>query len=95
MSSGLRTSPTGSATGVSLTDTLLTTIDNPQQRQYNGIAFNNDGKSFIQFSAPPPATATYLQAVNPNDGALIGQPKPLSDTTFASVDLGAVRPIRR
>ncbi|MEU6709377.1 DUF7507 domain-containing protein [Streptomyces wuyuanensis] len=80
---------TGSATGVSLTDTLLTTIDNPQQRQYNGIAFNNDGELFIQFSAPAPATATYLQAVNPNNGALIGQPKLLSDTTFASVDLGA------
>lgn len=80
---------TGSATGVSLTDTLLTTISNPQQRQYNGIAFNNDGELFIQFSAPAPATATYLQAVNPNNGALIGQPKLLSDTTFASVDLGA------
>ncbi|MFJ9805726.1 DUF7507 domain-containing protein [Streptomyces wuyuanensis] len=80
---------TGSATGVSLTDTLLTTISNPQQRQYNGIAFNNDGELFIQFSAPAPATATYLQAVNPNNGALVGQPKLLSDTTFASVDLGA------
>ncbi|MFG3479935.1 hypothetical protein ACGF3K_32595 [Streptomyces sp. NPDC047980] len=80
---------TGSATGVALTDTLLTTINNPQQRQYNGIAFNNDGELFIQFSAPAPSTATYLQAVNPNNGALIGQPKLLSDTTFASVDLGA------
>ncbi|MGW8954338.1 DUF7507 domain-containing protein [Streptomyces sp. NPDC055709] len=80
---------TGSATGVALTDTLLTTINNPQQRQYNGIAFNNNGELFIEFSSPAPSTATFLQAVNPNNGALIGQAKQLSDTTFASVDLGA------
>ncbi|WP_327687191.1 DUF7507 domain-containing protein [Streptomyces sp. NBC_00467] len=78
---------TGSATGVALPTTLLTKIDNPQQRQYNGIAFNNDGELFIEFSGPNPST--FLQSVNPNSGALIDQPKLLSDTTFVSVDLGA------
>ncbi|MFJ3234590.1 hypothetical protein [Streptomyces sp. NPDC086787] len=79
---------TGSQTGVQLQMKRLTTIDNPEQRQYNGIAFNNDGALFIQFSDSS-SSNTYLQAVNPNTGALIAQPKLLSDTTFTSVDLGA------
>ncbi|MEU2158358.1 hypothetical protein ABZ532_25665 [Streptomyces sp. NPDC019396] len=80
---------TGSATGTPLSMTVLTHIDNPQQRQYNGIAFDNAGKLFIEYSTVPPSAVTFLQAVNPNNGQLIGQPKRLSDQAFVSVDLGA------
>ncbi|MFD5427655.1 hypothetical protein [Streptomyces sp. NPDC127084] len=80
---------TGSATGAALPMRELAQINNPQQRQYNGIAFDNQGKLFIEYSTVTPSAVTFLQAVNPNNGQLIGQPKRLSDQAFVSVDLGA------
>ncbi|SDS60585.1 conserved repeat domain-containing protein [Streptomyces sp. TLI_053] len=77
---------TGSATGTPLASTTVSVIDNPGSNSYNGIAFDNAGHLFVEYTD---GTNTYLKELDPNTGALISGPKPYSDNAFLSVDLGA------
>ncbi|MFJ8039025.1 beta strand repeat-containing protein [Kitasatospora sp. NPDC096147] len=77
---------TGSATGTRLTSTTVSVIDNPGSASYNGIAFDNGGHLFVEYTD---GSSTFLKELDPNSGALINGPKPYSDNAFLSVDLGA------
>ncbi|MGW3184514.1 DUF7507 domain-containing protein [Kitasatospora sp. NPDC001119] len=77
---------TGSATGVPLTSTTLSTLDNPTDRSFNGAAFDNVGNLYIEFTS---GTTTYLERLNPNTGAVTAGPTPYTNNAFLSVDLGA------
>ncbi|MFF3005306.1 hypothetical protein ACFVTF_21115, partial [Kitasatospora sp. NPDC057940] len=77
---------TGSATGVPLTDTVLSTLPNPDSNSFNGAAFDNAGTLYIEFAT---GTTTYLEQLNPNTGAILAGPTPYSNNAFLSVDLGA------
>ncbi|MFJ7275708.1 hypothetical protein ACIQVZ_14745, partial [Kitasatospora sp. NPDC098663] len=77
---------TGSATGVPLTDTVLSTLPNPDSNSFNGAAFDNAGTLYIEFAT---GTTTFLEQLNPNTGAILAGPTPYSDNAFLSVDLGA------
>ncbi|MEV0192848.1 hypothetical protein AB0I39_30495 [Kitasatospora purpeofusca] len=78
---------TGSATGTPLTSTTISAIDNPAANSYNGIAFDNAGHLFVEYTDG--VSTTYVKELDPNGGAVIEGPKPYSDNTFLSVDLGA------
>ncbi|MEV7359175.1 LPXTG cell wall anchor domain-containing protein [Kitasatospora sp. NPDC091276] len=77
---------TGSATGVPLTDTVLSTLPNPNGNSFNGAAFDNAGNLYIEFAS---GSTTYLEQLNPNTGAITAGPTPYSNNAFLSVDLGA------
>ena len=76
---------TGSASGAPLTDTLLNRF--ADKNSYNGIAFDNSGNLYV--SGIP--RSSVLTKLNPNTGAVIAGPTPLSSNAqaFANVDLGA------
>ncbi|MEV7598822.1 hypothetical protein AB0O91_15705 [Kitasatospora sp. NPDC089797] len=77
---------TGSATGVPLTSTPLSTLSNPAGNSFNGAAFDNAGNLYIEFAS---GSTTYLEQLNPNTGAITAGPTPYSNNAFLSVDLGA------
>ncbi|MFD4893021.1 beta strand repeat-containing protein [Kitasatospora sp. NPDC058397] len=77
---------TGSATGVPLTDTVLSTLPNPDSNSFNGAAFDNAGMLYIEFAS---GTTTFLEQLNPNTGVITAGPTPYSNNAFLSVDLGA------
>ena len=76
---------TGSASGAPLTDTQLNRF--ADKNSYNGIAFDNSGNLYV--SGIP--RSSVLTKLNPNTGAVIAGPTPLSSNAqaFANVDLGA------
>ncbi|MEU6218184.1 hypothetical protein ABZ845_11800 [Streptomyces sp. NPDC047022] len=76
---------TGSATGTPLQGKLLQTVNG---FQFNGIAFDNSGNLFLNFTQPSDPNS-YLEEVNPNTGAVIAGPTPHSATGQPLVDLGA------
>ncbi|MFC1436124.1 beta strand repeat-containing protein [Streptacidiphilus sp. N1-3] len=77
---------TGSTNGTALTSTVLSTLPNPNSNSYNGMAFNNAGQMFVEFSS---TSTTFIEGLNPNTGAVLSGPKGYSNNNFLSVDLGA------
>ena len=77
---------TGSATGTPLTSTVTSTLPDPDSNSYNGVAFNNAGQMYVEFTG---AGLTSIEAINPNTGAVLAGPKNYSNNDFLSVDLGA------
>ncbi len=77
---------TGSPAGAPLTDTLLNRF--ADRNSYNGIAFDNSGNLYV---SGIPGSTSVLTKLNPNTGAVIAGPKPLSSNAqaFANVDLAA------
>ena len=77
---------TGTAGGATLTDTKLS--DFASTAVYNGIAFDNAGNLYGETIPPSGAAITKL---NPNTGAVIEGPSPLSDNAqkYTAVDLAA------
>ena len=77
---------TGSSSGAPLTDTLLNRF--VDSNSYNGIAFDNSGNLYVSGIH---GSASVLTKLNPNTGAVIAGPTPLSSNaqTFANVDLAA------
>jgi uncharacterized repeat protein (TIGR01451 family) len=76
---------TGSSSGAPLTDTLLNRFRD--SNSYNGIAFDNSGNLYVG-GIPRSSVLTKL---NPNTGAVIAGPTPLSSNAqaFGNVDLAA------
>jgi uncharacterized repeat protein (TIGR01451 family) len=79
---------TGSATGVPLSNTTLTTFNHLAVEQFNGAAFDNSGHLFLGFVA---LVLSRVVEVNPATGATIAGPTLLSlnAQTSPNVDLGA------
>ena len=77
---------TGSSSGAPLTDTLLNRFRD--SNSYNGIAFDNSGNLYV---SGIPRSTSVLTKLNPNTGAVIAGPSPLSSNAqaFANVDLAA------
>ena len=77
---------TGSASGVHLTDTVLTSFGDTST--YNGIAFDNAGHLYVSGT---PRNVSVLTKLNPTTGAIIAGPTPLSSNaqTYLNVDLAA------
>jgi uncharacterized repeat protein (TIGR01451 family) len=77
---------TGSSSGAPLTDTLLNRF--ADSNSYNGIAFDNSGNLYV---SGIPRSTSVLTKLNPNTGAVIAGPSPLSSNAqaFANVDLAA------
>ena len=77
---------TGSSSGAPLTDTLLNRF--ADSNSYNGIAFDNSGNLYV---SGIPRSTSVLTKLNPNTGAVIAGPTPLSSNAqaFANVDLAA------
>ncbi len=77
---------TGSSSGTPLTDTLLNRF--ADGNSYNGIAFDNSGNLYV---SGIPRTTSVLTKLNPNTGAVIAGPTPLSSNAqaYANVDLAA------
>jgi uncharacterized repeat protein (TIGR01451 family) len=77
---------TGSATGVHLTDTVLTSFGDTST--YNGIAFDNVGHLYVGGAS---GRGSILTKLNPTTGAIIAGPTPLSSNaqTYSNVDLAA------
>jgi uncharacterized repeat protein (TIGR01451 family) len=78
---------TGSAGGVPLTSTLLTKF--ASTAEYVGIAFDNDGNLFVEdFTS---GNVSQITRLNPNNGATLGAPTPLSANAqaFMNDDLGS------
>ncbi|MHA6765224.1 beta strand repeat-containing protein [Streptacidiphilus sp. PAMC 29251] len=78
---------TGSTNGAALTSTVLSTLPNPNSNSYNGMAFNNAGQMYVEFSTG--SNLTSIEGLNPNTGAVLSGPKGYSNNAFLSVDLGA------
>jgi len=76
---------TGSAHGATLIQTTLSTIPDPAGDQYNGVAFDNSGNMYIEYSTE---NTTYLERLDPSTGAVTAGPTPLSNNNQLSVDLG-------
>ncbi len=73
-----------------LTDTRLTTYSNPNSNAYNGIAFDNTGSLFLEYSTS--TTTTAILKINPNTGAILAGPSAVNFATTGGtigVDLGA------
>ncbi len=64
---------TPQTTPPTLTDTRLTTYANPNSNAYNGIAFDNTGSLFLQFSTTP-GNGTAIVKVDPNTGTVLAGP---------------------
>ena len=77
---------TGSSSGAPLTDTLLNRF--ADSNSYNGIAFDNSGNLYVSGIR---GSTSVLTKLNPNTGAVIAGPTPLSSNAqaFANVDLAA------
>ena len=77
---------TGSPSGVPLTDTILNRF--PDRNSYNGIAFDNAGNLYVGGIS---GRTSVLTKLNPNTGAIIAGPTPLSSNAqaFFNVDLAA------
>jgi len=77
---------TGSSSGAPLTDTLLNRF--ADSNSFNGIAFDNSGNLYV---SGIPRSTSVLTKLNPNTGAVIAGPTPLSSIAqaFANVDLAA------
>ena len=77
---------TGSSSGAPLTDTLLNRF--ADRNSYNGIAFDNSGNLYV---SGIPRSTSVLTKLNPNTGAVIAGPTPLSSNAqaFPNVDLAA------
>ncbi|MGD0376883.1 MAG: hypothetical protein ABSB01_20150, partial [Streptosporangiaceae bacterium] len=77
---------TGSPSGVPLTDTLLNRFGD--RNIYNGIAFDNAGDLYVGGTS---GSSSVLTKLNPNTGAIIAGPTPLSSNAqaFPNVDLAA------
>jgi hypothetical protein len=77
---------TGSAQGAVLTDSRRSTIPDTAGDEYNGVAFDNAGNMYVEYSSE---TTTYLERLDPNAGTVTAGPTPLSNSERLSVDLGA------
>ncbi len=77
---------TGSSSGAPLTDTVLNRF--ADSNSYNGIAFDNLGNLYV---SGVPRNTSVITMLNPNTGAVIAGPTPLSSNAqaFLNVDLAA------
>ncbi len=73
-----------------LPNTTLATYANPNSNAYNGIAFDNAGNLFLEYSTS--SNGTDIDKINPSSGAVIAGPAPVNFTGSGGtigVDLGA------
>jgi fimbrial isopeptide formation D2 family protein len=73
-----------------LPDTTLATYSNPNSNAYNGIAFDNSGGLYLEFSVSSSSTA--ILKIDPNTGAVLAGPATVNFTGSGGtigVDLGA------
>jgi hypothetical protein len=88
IASGLPTAP--QTTPPSLEDVNLATYLNPSSNSYNGIAFNNTGGLFLQYTTS--GGATQLLKVDPESGNIEAGPSTINYATpgaLLGTDLGA------
>jgi hypothetical protein len=73
-----------------LSDTTLATYSNPSSNAYNGIAFDNTGSLYLEYSTT--GNSTSILKVNPNTGAVLAGPATVNYTGTGGTigtDLGA------